>query len=110
MPRHRLVLYEVQHSEKPFRGRHWCVWGFKGEKRVQLWFKSEKAANEAAADRNADIKTHGTQVSLSPVARIQAIDAAKRQEPNQKINNDTISIYKQYLDRQASSISVTALC
>ena len=110
MPRHRPVLFQVKHSEKPFRGRHWYVWGFKGEKRVQLWFKSEKAANEAAADRNADIKAHGTQVSLSPVARIQAIDAAERLAPYRKSISDAVSFYTQYLDRQASSISVAELC
>src|SRR5260221_1383202 len=110
MPRHRPVLFQVKHSEKPFRGRHWYVWGFKGEKRVQLWFKSEKAANATADARNADIKAHGTQVSLSPVARIQAIDAAERLAPYGKSISDAVSFYTQYLDRQASSISVAELC
>ena len=77
MPRHRPLLFTVRYSEKPFRGRYWYVSGFKGEKRIQLWFRLEKQAKAAAANRNAEIKAHGTQVSLSPVDRIQAIAAAE---------------------------------
>jgi hypothetical protein len=62
-------------------GRHWHISGFKGEKRIQLWFRSEKDAKAAAANRNAEIKAHGTQVSLSPVDRIQAIAAAEKLAP-----------------------------
>ena len=81
MPRHRPLLFTVRYSERPFRGRHWYVSGFKGEKRIQLWFRSEKEAKAAAANRNAEIKAHGTQVSLSPVDRIQAIAAAEKLAP-----------------------------
>ena len=81
MPRHRPLLFTVRFCEKPFRGHHWYVSGFKGEKRVQLWFRSEKEAKAAAANRNAEIKAHGTQVSLSPVDRMQAIAAAEKLAP-----------------------------
>jgi hypothetical protein len=81
MSRHRPLLFTVRYCEKPFRGRHWYVSGFKGGKRIQLWFRSEKEAKAAAANRNAEIKAHGTQVSLSPVDRIQAIAAAEKLGP-----------------------------
>ena len=81
MSRHRPLLFTVRYCEKPFRGRHWYVSGFKGGKRIQLWFRSEKEAKAAAANRNAEIKAHGTQVSLSPVDRIQAIAAAEKLAP-----------------------------
>ena len=91
MPRHRPLLFSVKYREKPFRDRHWYVSGFAGEKRIQLWFKSEKEAKAAAANRNAEIKAHGTQVALSPVDRIQAIAAAERLAPYGKSIADAVT-------------------
>ena len=110
MPRHRPLLFTVRYCEKPFRGRHWYVSGFKGEKRVQLWFRSEKEARAAAANRNAEIKAHGTQVALSPVDRIQAIAAAERLAPYGKSIAEAVSFYCDHLDRLASSITIRELC
>jgi integrase len=110
MPRHRPLLFTVRYCEKPFRGRHWYVSGFKGEKRIQLWFRSEKEAKAAAANRNAEIKAHGTQVSLSPVDRIQAIAAAEKLVPYGKSILEAADFFVAHLDQLASSISVAALC
>src|SRR5690348_16878818 len=93
MPRTRPMLFSVKYCEKPFRGRHWYVSGFVGEKRIQLWFSSEKEAKTAAANRNAEIKAHGTQVALSAVDRIQAIAAAERLEPYGKSIAEAVSFY-----------------
>jgi integrase len=110
MPRHRPLLFTVRYSEKPFRGRYWYVSGFKGEKRIQLWFRLEKQAKAAAANRNAEIKAHGTQVSLSPVDRIQAIAAAEKLAPYGKSILEAADFFVAHLDQLASSISVAALC
>jgi hypothetical protein len=110
MPRHRPLLFTVKYCEKPFRHRHWYVSGFTGEKRVQLWFSAEKEAKAAAANRNAEIKAHGTQVALSPVDRIQAIAAAERLAPYGKSIAEAVSFYCDHLDRLASSIAVDDLC
>jgi integrase len=110
MPRHRPLLFTVRYCEKPFRSRHWYVSGFKEEKRVQLWFRSEKEAKAAAANRNAEIKAHGTQVALSPVDRIQAIAAAEKLAPYRKSILEAVDFYVAHLDRLASSVSVRALC
>jgi integrase len=110
MPRHRPLLFTVRYCEKPFRGRHWYVSGFKEEKRVQLWFRSEKEAKAAAANRNAEIKAHGTQVALSPVDRIQAIAAAEKLAPYRKSILEAVDFYVAHLDRLASSVSGRALC
>jgi integrase len=110
MPRHRPLLFTVRFCEKPFRGRHWYVSGFRGEKRVQLWFRSEKEAKAAAANRNAEIKAHGTQVSLSPVDRMQAIAAAEKLAPYGKSILEAADFFVAHLDQLASSISVAALC
>src|SRR6516164_4064270 len=110
MPRHRPLLFSVKYREKPFRGRHWYVSGFTGEKRIQLWFKSEKEAKTAAANRNAEIKAHGTQIALSPVDRIQAIAAAETLAPYGKSIAEAVDFFIAHLDRLASSIAVRELC
>src|SRR6516225_1903182 len=110
MPRHRPLLFSVKYREKPFRDRHWYLSGFAGEKRIQLWFRSEKEAKAAAANRNAEIKAHGTQVSLSPVNRMQAIAAAEKLAPYGKSILEAVDFFVAHLDRLGSSISVAALC
>lgn len=110
MPKIKPLLFTYKESEKPFRGRKWYASGFTDGKRVQLWLKSEKDAKAAVDDRNADIKAHGTQVSLSPIARLQAIDATERLAPYGKSISDAVNFYIRYLDRQSSSISVAELC
>jgi hypothetical protein len=102
MPRSRPILFAVKYCEKPFRRRHWHVSGFIGEKRIQLWFRSEREAKAAAANRNAEIKAHGTQVALSPVDRIQAIAAAEKLAPYGKSIAEAVDFFVAHLDRLAS--------
>jgi integrase/recombinase XerD len=108
--RHRPLLFTYAYREKGFRGRHWYVSGFAGEKRVQLWFRSEREAKAAADHRNAEIKAHGTQVSLSPKDRLAAIAAAERLAPYGKSITDAVEFYVAHLDRLATSVSVRAVC
>jgi hypothetical protein len=110
MPRSRPILFSVKYCERPFRGRHWRVSGFIGEKRIQLWFRSEREAKAAAANRNAEIKAHGTQVALSPGDRIQAIAAAEKLAPYGKSIAEAVDFFVAHLDRLASSIAVRELC
>jgi hypothetical protein len=109
MPRNRPHLFTVSYR-KPYRDRHWYVSGFTGGKRIQLWFKSEKEAKAAAANRNADIKANGTQISLDPITRNYAIAAEKMLAPYGKSILDAASFYCKHLDVLASSISVSELC
>lgn len=110
MPRDRPLLFTAKYREKSFRKHHWYVSGFVGGKRVQLWFKSEKDAKAAAASRNSEIKTHGTQISLSPVDRIQAVAAAEKLAPYGKTIAEAVDFFVAHLDRLNSSISVHELC
>ena len=110
MPRNRPLLFTYDFREKPFRGRHWYVSGFAGERRVQLWFRSEKEAKAAVANRNAEIKAHGTQVSLSPKDRLEALAAIDRLAPYGKSISEALAFYVAHLERLASSIAVGALC
>lgn len=110
MPKVRPLFFTYKEAKKSFRGRDWYVSGFTSGKRVQLWFKTEKEAKAAAADRNAEIKAHGIQISLSPVARIQAIDAAEKLAPYKKSISDAVEFYIAHLERQQSSVDVAYLC
>jgi integrase len=110
MPRARPILFSVNYRDKPFRGRHWYVSGFVGEKRIQLWFHSERQAKAAAANRNAEIKAHGTQIGLAPLDRIQAIAAAEKLAPYGKSIAEAVDFFVAHLDRLASSIAVWELC
>ena len=110
MPRTRPILFSVKYCEMPFRDRHWHVSGFTGDKRIQLWFRSEREAKAAAANRNAEIKAHGTQVALSPVDRIQAIAAAEKLAPYGKSIAEAVDFFVAHLDRLASSIAAIELC
>ena len=67
--------------------------GFAGERRVQLWFRSEKEAKAAVANRNAEIKAHGTQVSLSPKHRLQALAAIDGLAPYGKSISEAVAFY-----------------
>jgi|ERR1700736_386741 hypothetical protein len=60
MPRKRPALFEVRYSEKPNRDNHWRIVGFVNGIRTQYWFKSERDAKAAAADKNAEITAYGT--------------------------------------------------
>jgi integrase len=111
MPRPRPHLFTVRYCRKPFRGRNWYVSGFAGGKRVQLWFASEKEAKSAAAFRNAEVKEHGNKAApLSPAHHMEAVAAIEKLAPYGKSILEAVSFYLGHLDRQASSVSVRALC
>ena len=78
MPKFRPLLFSYRYSEKPFRGKHWYVSGFKQGRRVQQWCRSEKEARTRVKHFNDEIEPHGRHVSLSPASRIQAIEAQER--------------------------------
>jgi integrase len=104
MPRKRPTLFEVRYSEKPNRDNHWRIVGFIDGKRTQYWYKSEKEAKVAAADKNAEITAYGTQVALSPADRMRASNAADRLTPYGKTIDDAVNFYTEYLQRQSASV------
>ena len=104
MPRTRPALFEVRYSAKPCRDNYWRIVGFKNGKRTQYWYKTEPEAKAAAADRNAEITAHGTQVSLSSFDRLRAVHAAERLAPYGKTIDDAVNHYLTYLGQLAASV------
>jgi hypothetical protein len=110
MPRPRPNLFQVRYSKVPNRENHWRIVGFINGIRRQFWFKSEKDAKAAAADRNAQIVAHGSQVSLSAADRVRAAHAAERLVPFGKNIDDAVNFYISHLREMESSIPVSELC
>jgi integrase len=110
MPKFRPLLFSYRYSEKPFRGKHWYVSGFKQGRRVQQWCRSEKEARTRVKHFNDEIEPHGRHVSLSPASRIQAIEAQERLAKYGKSIAEAIDFYCTHLDRRASSILISELC
>ena len=110
MPRKRPALFEVRYSEKPNRDNHWRIVGFVNGKRTQFWFKSERDAKAAAADRNTEITAYGTQVALSSVDRIRAFNAIDRLATFGKNLDEAVNFYVAHLTKTEGSISVLELC
>ena len=67
-------------------GNHWRIVNFIDGKRSQLWFKNEKEAKSAAADKNVEIAAYGTQATLSVAGRVRAINATERLAPLKKLS------------------------
>jgi integrase len=109
MPRKRPTLFEVRYSEKPNRDLHWRIVGFVNGKRTQFWFKSEKGAKAAAADKNAEITAYGTQVALSAADRVRAINATERLASFGKTIDDAVNFYLTHLSYLSSSVPFSAL-
>jgi len=111
MPRKRPALFEVRDSRKhPNRDNGWRIVGFVNGIRKQFWFKSQKEAQIAAADRNAEITAFGTQFVLSPSDRVRAVNAAERLAPFGKNLDDAVNFYLSHLKQLESSIPVSELC
>src|SRR5271166_788456 len=110
MARKRPLLFQVHFSKVPNRLNHWRVVGYLNGVRRQFWFKSEKDAKAAAADRNAQIVAHGSQVSLSAADRVRAAHAAERLVPFGKNIDDAVNFYLAHLQALESSIPVSELC
>jgi len=110
MARKRPLLFQVHYSKVPNRENHWRLVGYLHGIRRQFWFKSEKDAKAAAADRNAQIVEHGTQLSLTPADRVRAASAAERLAPFNKTLDDAINFYVAHLQALQSSVPVNELC
>jgi integrase len=109
MPRKRPTLFEVRYSAKPNRDNFWRIVGFKDGKRKQFWYKTEEDAEKAAADLNAEITAHGTQIALSSVDRLRAITAADRLQEYGKTIEDAVNFYIAYLDQINASVPFSKL-
>lgn len=108
MPRPRPLLFEVRHS-KPNGANSWRIVGFVDGKRKQYWFKTEKAARDVAADKNADILAYGTRVTLDSAGRLEACRAIERLRPHGKTITDAVDFYLAHLDRHRTSIPFSKL-
>jgi integrase len=107
MPRKRPGLFYVSDSTKHPNGESgWRVSGF----RKQYWFKTRKLAQIDCDDRNAEIIAHGSQVVLSAMDRIRAVNAAERLAPFGKNIDDAVNFYVAHLTQLESSIPVSEFC
>lgn len=109
MPRKRPTLFEVRYSERPNRDRHWRIVGFVNGKRTQFWFRSEKGAKTAAADKNAEITAYGTQIALSAADRVRVISATERLAPFGRTIDDAVNFYLNHLSQVSSSVHFSTL-
>jgi hypothetical protein len=109
MPRKLPTLFEVRYSKKPKRNNHWRIVGFVNGKRTQFWFKNEKDAKSAAAGKNAEITAYGTQVTLSVIDRVRAINAIERLTPFNRTLDDAVKFYLSHLNQISSSVPFSEL-
>jgi hypothetical protein len=91
MARKKRVLFQALHSKFTKNGCDWVITGYPEGARVRLWFKTEKLANNAANERNAEITSTGTQDKLPYELRIMSIDATRRLKPYDKTIDDAVA-------------------
>jgi integrase len=81
MAKPRPETYEVRQSAKPHQGKTWRVIGYPNGKRTQLWFEDERDARAKARAINTENASHGTELSLSPQLKAEAIRALEILKP-----------------------------
>src|ERR1700751_1026299 len=101
--------FEVFELSKPNGRKGWKIEGRPTGKRERYYFKTEKEAKKAAADRNDQIAAFGTQVSLADKERVMAAECIKLLAPYSKTLYDAVHFYRDHLDRQATSITTGEL-
>src|SRR5258705_13909358 len=90
MARKKRVLFQVLHSKFTKNGCDWVITGYPEGERVRLWFKTEKLANNAANERNAEITATGTQDQLPYALRIMALEGQRKLKPYNKTIDDAV--------------------
>jgi len=79
-------------------------------KRERYYFRTEKDAKKAAADRNRQITAFGSQTALPDADRVMAAECIKILSPFGKTLYDATNFYRDYLEKTSSSITVSKLC
>ena len=93
----------------PNASAHWRVVWFEGEKRKQRWFRTEKEAKETAANLNAERLAYGTELELSPINRLRAVEALARLAPYEKSLTEAVDFYIKHLKLSDRSVPVSVL-
>jgi integrase len=101
--------FEVFELSSPNGKNWWKIEGRPKGKRERFYFRTEKEAKQAAADRNNQIVAFGSQVALPEKERVMAAECIDLLSPYGKTLYDAVHFYRSYLDRQSSSISVAEL-
>jgi integrase len=109
MARKKQVLFQVLHSKFTKNGCDWVITGYPEGARVRLWFKTEKLANSAANERNAEITATGTQDQLPYALRIMALEGSRQLKPYNKTIADAVAFYIKHLEATKKSVTVRAL-
>jgi integrase len=92
-------------------GKNWFkIEGRPKGKRERYYFKTEREAKKGAADRNAQIVAFGSQGALPDSDRVMALECIRMLKEFGKNLYDATHFYRDFLSRQASSISVAELC
>ena len=109
MPREQAQVFAVKKNKDPKAKYAYYIHAYVLGKRQRYYFKTEKAAKQAANERNAEITSFGSQDQLPHSLRIQAFEASRRLEPFGKTILDATDFYVQHLQRIKSSISLSEL-
>jgi hypothetical protein len=95
---------------KPNGKNWWKIEGRLTGKRERYYFASQKEAKKGAADRNNQIAAFGSQNPLPDSDRVMASECIRTLSEYGKTLYDATNFYRDYLERQASSIDVADLC
>jgi integrase len=103
-------LFRVIELKVPNGKKYWKIEGRPSGVRHRYFFASEKEAKVAAADRNRQLTTFGSEAPLSFRDRTMAIDCIHQLAPFGKNLYEAVEFFKQHLSRQLTSVTVAALC
>ena len=102
--------FEVFKLSKPNGKNWWKIEGRPTGKRERYYFASQKEAKKGAADRNNQIAAFGSQNPLPDTDRVMASECIRMLSEYGKTLYDATNFYRDYLERQDSSIDVADLC
>jgi hypothetical protein len=111
MARHaEAKLFDWQKLKSP-NGKNWfMIQGRPTGKRERFYFETEKDAKKAAADRNRQISSFGSQNTLSDSDRVMAAECIKMLTPFGKTLYQATHFYRDHLEKTTTSITVAELC
>lgn len=98
-------LFRVKSGSKKESSK-WLIVGYPHGKRERYYFSTEKEAKKAAADRNREITSFGTQIVLPNDLRVEAVESAKRLQPYGKTIRDAVNFFLAHLKILNSSVTV----
>jgi hypothetical protein len=103
-------LFEEQKLSSPNGKNEWMIQGRPTGKRERYYFRTEKKAKKAAADRKRQVTAFGSQTALPEAERVMAAECIKMLALFGKTLYDAAHFYRDHLEKTSSSITVAKLC